>query len=670
MNLPRNRAGLSAAVVLIVWLAAQWLLFAPQTSAHAFLESSDPAANAVLATAPASVKLRFTEPLETSYSRADLYDQSGAQVPGATSSIGPDPQSMSVTLPSGLGNGTYSLLWRTLSAADGHTAEGYLPFTIGTQADIRIVAPPVVSNTTSALPDWAQAASRLLALAGLAAVVAIWPIWLFVVRPAIAPTWQLGPKITRRARAYAVGAILFAAIADMFALVVQAFSISGTSNPLAALTTTLADTRYGTWWLVRVGVLLLYAASLLGAAWWWPWRRRSVTLLLLVASAILPLPFSMISHASAEGAGQATAIAFDFAHLLGASVWSGGIVFLLVSLGPTLARLTAAGRRVVLGRAVPRFSLVALCAWSVIVLTGLYAAWLQVGNITALTTTPYGQTLILKLILILPLLALGAFNLTVVTRKLRSAKTEERVEGWSNHFITAVAAEAIVVTLLFGVVSVLIGTPPGRQVLQQEAGSLKIPLTSGTQTGTLFITPGTVGQNHYRLELGSGHEAHLGTASLAEATLRLELPDRQTGQVDVPLVSAPSGGYEAHGSELAFPGNWQFQVTVRSPGQADWVATASTAVGSAPPPSDVPPPPPLFGPSGIAALLLLFSARSALFSPSPVANPSSARRRLDWARWRSPPVWCYSCRHEFRRTQSPPSIPRRESGGTRPGCGQ
>jgi copper transport protein len=605
MNLSRYLAGRPAAAVLIIWLLAQVVVSAPSASAHAFLASSDPAANAVLATAPSTVTLRFTEPLETSYSRAELYDQSGASVAGATSTIGSDGQSMTVSLPSGLKNGTYSLLWRTLSAADGHTAQGYLPFTIGTQDDVRIVSPPVVANPLGALPDRAEAVSRWLALLGLAALVAIWPVWLFVVRPAIAPTWQLGPNITRRVRAFATGAFIFAVIANVLALAVQAISIAGTSNPLAALTTTLADTRYGTWWLVRVGVLLLFAASLLGAAWWWPWRRRNVTLLLLVASAILPLPFSMISHASAEGAGQATAIAFDYAHLLGASLWSGGVLLLLVSLGPTLGRLTAAGRRVVLGRAIPRFSLLALCAWAVILLTGLYASWLQVGNLNALTNTPYGQTLILKLILIAPLLALGAFNLTVVTRKLRAATTEERVDGWSNHFITAVAAEAIVVTLLLGVVGMLVGTPPGRQVLEQEAGSLRIPLTSGNQTGTLYITPGTVGQNHYRLELGSGHEAHLGAAVVTEANLRLELPDRQTGQVDVRLVSAPSGGYEAHGSELAFPGNWQFQVTVRAPGEADWVATATDPIGAEPPPSDVPPPPPLFGPSGIAALLLL-----------------------------------------------------------------
>ena len=55
----------------------------------------------------------------------------------------------------------------------------------------------------------------------------------------------------------------------------------------------------------------------------------------------------------------------------------------------------------------------------------------------------------------------------------------------------------------------LIGTPPARQVMEQEARRLRIPLEADGQTGTLIITPGTVGQNHYRLELGSGHEAHL-----------------------------------------------------------------------------------------------------------------------------------------------------------------
>ncbi|MFN8590979.1 MAG: CopD family protein [Thermomicrobiales bacterium] len=605
-----SRAG-GLIVLLFLLLASCGVRPAP-VAAHAFLESSDPVANAVVPIAPGTVTLRFTEPLEPSYSRAQLFDQTGAEVAGASSGVTSDPTVMTVTLPSGLGNGTYSILWRSLSAVDGHTAQGYVPFTIGTQADVQIVAPPVAQTDTSELPGWVLSVARWLALLGLAAVAAIWPVWIFVVRPAIAPAWQLGPRLTRRARGYAVAVVVFAMIANVVALVGQAASIAGPANLVSGLTTTLSDTRYGTWWLVRSGALMIFAAVLLGAPWWRPWRQRWVTWLALVVAAVLPLPFSMISHAGGEPAGQATAIAFDYAHLVGATLWIGGLFFLLATLVPIQRHLTASGRRVILGRALPRFSLLALIAWGVLAVTGVYSALLQVGGLSALTGTPYGQTLILKLVLIVPLLALAAFNLLVVTRKLRAAETEQQVEGWGGHFVTALMAEAVIVTMLLGVVGMLIGTPPARQVLALDAGRITIPLDAAGQTGTLSITPGAVGQNHYRLELGSGHEAHLRNPAITDATLRLELPDRQTGQLDVPLLPSPAGGYEAHGSEIAFPGEWHFQVTVRLPGQPDWVATATREVTAEAPRGPDLIPPPLFGPSGVAAVFLLVAGIAGL----------------------------------------------------------
>jgi copper transport protein len=275
------------AILMVLCIMAHLAPPASPVAAHAFLESSDPVANAVLPTAPQSITLTFTEPLETSYSRAELFDETGALVSGTTTTIGPEPRSITVEMPPGLGNGTYSLLWRTLSTVDGHTAQGYLPFTIGTDADVRIVVPPAVETSSGTLPEWALSVARWLALLSMAAVAAVWPVWLFVIRPAISPAWQLGPKLTRRVRAYAIGAFTFSLLANLVALVVQAAAISGPADLLNGLTTTIGDTRYGTWWLVRVGVLLVFAAVLLGAAWWWPWRRRPATVLALLASAAL-----------------------------------------------------------------------------------------------------------------------------------------------------------------------------------------------------------------------------------------------------------------------------------------------------------------------------------------------------------------------------------------------
>src|SRR5215210_8804078 len=157
MNRRNGGASLGRVAMVLLCILAHLTLSASPVSAHAFLESSDPAANAVLPNAPQSVTLTFTEPLESSYSRAELFDATGALVPGATSTIGPEPRSMIVQIPPGLGNGTYSLLWRTLSTADGHTAQGYLPFTIGTEADVRIAAAPPIAENSAALPDWTLA---------------------------------------------------------------------------------------------------------------------------------------------------------------------------------------------------------------------------------------------------------------------------------------------------------------------------------------------------------------------------------------------------------------------------------------------------------------------------------------------------------------------------------
>ncbi|MFM9107067.1 MAG: CopD family protein [Chloroflexota bacterium] len=560
-----------AALAACLLLAA--LLTPSGARAHAFLKDSTPAANAILGIAPGEMTLRFTEPLETSYSRAELYDQAGEKVEGAAFSFGADGYSLVLALPPGLANGTYSALWRTLSTADGHTAQGYVPFTIGSERDVRTVVAPAPAAVSTGAPEVVRAASRWFALMALAAAVAIWPIWLFVLRPAIGPAWQAGPKLAARARLFAAWAVVVALLADVAALAVQAMSLAAGGGYLQALIATVRDTRYGTLWLVRV---------------------------------------SLLAHAAAQPVGRATAVAFDWVHLLGACVWIGGVFVLLAVLVPSLNDLTPAGRQVVLGGALPRFSILALAAWAVMTATGLYQGWLQVGSLRGLTQTEYGQTLLVKFALLIPLLALGAFNLLVVTRKIRRATDQATETGWSGNFVTAIAAEALLVTLLLGVVGMLIGQPPAREVIAQEAGKVIVPLEADGQTGRLLLTPGATGPNHYRLELGEGHEAHLRNPASTEATLRFELPAQRTGLTEVRLAPALGGAFEGHGSELSIAGDWTIEAIVTQPGQPDWDVRTTLAVAVDPPPSTIPAEPPRFGAGGIAGLLLLCAGLAAV----------------------------------------------------------
>ena len=62
-----------------------------------------------------------------------------------------------------------------------------------------------------------------------------------------------------------------------------------------------------------------------------------------------------------------------------------------------------------------------------ILLTGFYAGWLQVGGLKPLLDTDYGQSLTIKLLLTVPLLALAAFNLLIVSRRIQRSKSDEDV---------------------------------------------------------------------------------------------------------------------------------------------------------------------------------------------------------------------------------------------------
>jgi len=604
-----TRRGITARGCRVAWLllflVGSLLLMPRSAAAHAALEESDPTANAIMATAPARVTLTYTEPLERSYSRAELYDQAGNLVDGAASRAGADDFQMVVDLPAGLPNGTYSVLWRSLSTADGHTAQGYFAFTVGTAADVQTVVPPALTATEGP-PDWLRTVSRWLALLGLAATVAVWPIWLFVLRPAISPVWQLGPGLTRRIRWFAVGALAFAVGGSVVALLVQAAGIGGSAGLLDGLRTTLGETRYGTLWLIRIGLFLVFAAALMGAAWWRPWRRSPLSIGLVGFSALLPLPFSLIAHAAAQPEGRATAIAFDLLHATAASLWVGGLFVLVVGLVPTLRDLTPAGRREVLARAIPRFSTIALIAWAILVLSGLYNAWLNVGNLEALRTTDYGKSLILKLAILVPLLGLAAFNLLVVNRRLRRAREERTATIWSGFFVTAIASEAVLVILVLLVVGRLTAQPPARDVVTQASDGMTIALDADGQQGTLTISPGAAGPNQYLLQLGSGHDHSTSRgAAPVETVLRVELPERETGEKDIPLRATANNAYEGDGSELSIAGDWTITAIVRQAGQQDWRATVTQNLGTEGPVVDVPGPPWRFNTAGVGGVALV-----------------------------------------------------------------
>ena len=116
-------------------LAVCWILaWAAPASAHALVRSSDPAAGAVLATAPEQVLITFTEAPDPELSSVQLLDASGLVVrTGPAQTVPGNPLQLRLPLPN-LAQGAYTVVWRTVSDADGHVTGGSFSFGVGVPA--------------------------------------------------------------------------------------------------------------------------------------------------------------------------------------------------------------------------------------------------------------------------------------------------------------------------------------------------------------------------------------------------------------------------------------------------------------------------------------------------------------------------------------------------------
>ncbi|MFZ1057967.1 MAG: copper resistance CopC family protein [Candidatus Rokuibacteriota bacterium] len=97
--------------------------------AHSFLDRADPRAGSTVKTAPAQVRIWFTESLEPAFSSVRVLDEAGRRVDKGDGHVDPSNlKLLRVSLPP-LPPGTYKVIWRVLSV-DSHVTEGDFTFRV------------------------------------------------------------------------------------------------------------------------------------------------------------------------------------------------------------------------------------------------------------------------------------------------------------------------------------------------------------------------------------------------------------------------------------------------------------------------------------------------------------------------------------------------------------
>jgi putative copper resistance protein D len=308
--------------------------------------------------------------------------------------------------------------------------------------------------------------ARWLHLAGGVALAGSLLALLWLVRPALraggpeaaAALPGLDARLLGLARA-SLGLVLATGLLDLWRQV----GVATDRDPLEGfqareVLAVLGQTRYGTVWLIRhallvlAGLLLAFREPERDDADWTAYRLQLAGLACLA----LALAAGSGHAASAEGR-PALSLAVHAAHLLATAAWAGGLPALALLLGAA-GRLPPAAGIAAAAAGVRRFSRLGLAAVLLLLGSGGAAAWDQVGSFPALAGTGYGRWLTLKLALLLPLFALAGLNRLVLQPRLARPGAAEVLPRARR----AVAAEALLVLGVLGVVAVLSLTTPAR----------------------------------------------------------------------------------------------------------------------------------------------------------------------------------------------------------------
>lgn len=573
-------------------------------AAHASLLSTEPSPDGVYATSPSAITLRFSEPVEVSLGGVKVFDAKTEKRVANGPAEHPNGDGTFVTsdLPK-LRNGTYVVTWRVVSA-DSHPIEGAFTFQVGPRASVANAQGVATTLLETSKGDRAvgivygfQRAFLYAALALLIGGVAF-----------VAFLWPRG-RADHRAAWVVLGGWLASVVATVAGIALE--GVYGAALPLSkvfdpSIFGDVIDTRYGHVALFRLALL----ACALPLLWVVFGRKRAATRPLpgwwIVPAALvaigLALTPGLAGHAS-TGIQTDLAIPLDALHVLAMAVWLGGLVVLVVALLP---RRDTDEMRAVL----PRWSTTALGCVVVLVATGIYQSWRQVGSIAALRDTDSGRLLIAKVIVFAVLVVAAAFARDVVNRRYREYDdfndlADEELEvpvavgvlasdpgpdpaapraralperdepdedgrteaGEQRRLRRTVWVEVLLMVVVLGVTAALVNAAPGRT---KTAEPVFMTLKADELWFDVTIAPGSAGANDVHVTaLPTGG----GLTQVKEIQVQLTQPGRDLPPFEVPMQQLGTNHYYAPQFDIPYPGTWKMTIRAQLSDVDETVAT-------------------------------------------------------------------------------------------------
>ncbi len=642
---------LGIAVPLAICLT---LLFPAIASAHAILLRSDPAKDSVLSIAPKQVRMWYSEALNPTFSTAVVVNGQNKRVDNRDAHVSSNDQTeMDLTLQANLPPAVYIVIWRTDSAADGHILRGSFIFSVaradgsvprlapGSNPGANVLGSGNLSGLYTGQIDGPTLFNLIMiTLVEMGAI--FWmgaQLWinfvLTISAEAHSEERSINERVQRRFERYfslpTLG-VLF--LANIGVLVGQGLNLSG-GDLASALSPSLlgglaTSGRFGIYWMMREVVILL--AMILALYMLWRQQRPRIvnTLLpianLFLASALL-IAITMSGHAAAVNPNIVSyAIVIDWLHLLAASLWVGGMMYIATNFLPVLRRLQIPQQARSLVTVLPYFSPLAIAGVLIMAATGPFSAAFHLTAWQQFLSTAYGRALLVKIALIGGLLITSAIHVGLLRPRLKKeyrkysyvvnrlqvaqageeATEQNRASTPSGQQAVTMTAEpsratkllaqqvklregrltkktqvlsrvlrwepvlGVGVLICVGLMNVFAGTlsPIAAAQQQQQTGSKPQPFSSSVRTTdgkftvTLSVNPNRFGTNVFTVSA-------VDTSTSAPATnigvsLYTTMLDMDMGTDTVNLLPDGKGHFSGTG-DLSMPGDWQIRIQIRTP---------------------------------------------------------------------------------------------------------
>jgi copper transport protein len=518
-------AGAAVTLALLAW--------ARPAGAHATLVAADPPDGARLDESPAEVRLTFSEHVSASLGGIQVVGADGQRVDRGAVRVTDDD--VAVDLAPDLPEGTYVITYRIVSA-DGHPVRGSSLFGVGDAAVDTAVGDLLGGRGDDRRWEVVGGIGRGFAYAGT--LLAAGGVAFLLLAARGGPERPLLVRVVRAA-ALAGGA------GGLVALPVQA--ALGTGQGAGSLFDegvlgAVLDDGVGLGLGLALGGLLVAMVALD--------RSRRMA---LAAAAVAAASFAATGHTRA-GDTRWVATGADVVHLLVVAVWGGGLVLLALLLW---SRRRGGAPATDTPAIVARFSTMATIAIVGAGAMGLLLGWSEVRSLDALTSTGYGQLLLVKAGVVAAVAALGAYNHFRLVPALAQGKTKAALAVLRR----TLRLEALGLLVVVGLTSVLVVVTPART--DAGGGPVERIIDLGELgSAQLVVAPAKAGFNQIHLYTfdPAGRPAELA----ATIQLELSLPAAGIGPLERTATRAGPAHAQLNGDDFALAGRWEITVRVRA----------------------------------------------------------------------------------------------------------